>query len=59
MQNFPGAEGMGKIYFRTGMACVELGDKAEARRLLRIAAAYRPTDTIVRDALASVALQLG
>ena len=59
MQNFPGAESLGKIYFRTGMACVELGDKTDARRLLRIATAYRPTDTIVKNALASVTLQLG
>lgn len=59
MHGFPGFEGLGKIYFRTGMACIELGDKAEARKLLRTAAAYRPTDTIVRNALASVALQLG
>jgi hypothetical protein len=58
MLGFPGSEGMGKIYFRTGMACIELGDKNEARRLLRIASQYRPTDTIVRDALASVALKL-
>ncbi|RDW76187.1 hypothetical protein BP5796_07008 [Coleophoma crateriformis] len=57
--NFPGAEGLGKIFFRTGMACIELGDKAEARRLLRIAAMYRPNDTIVKNALASVALKLG
>jgi hypothetical protein len=59
MQGFPGAEAVGKIYFRTGMACIELGDRAEARKLLRVAVAYRPTDTIVSNALASVALQLG
>jgi hypothetical protein len=59
MLDVPGSEGMGKIFFRTGMACIELGNKAEARRLLTIAAKYRPTDTIVQNALASVALKLG
>ncbi|KAE9374969.1 hypothetical protein N431DRAFT_438326 [Stipitochalara longipes BDJ] len=57
--DFPGSESAGKIFFRTGMACIALGDKTEARRLLRIAAAYRPTDGIVQNALASVALPLG
>jgi Flp pilus assembly protein TadD len=41
------------------MACIALGDKTEARRLLRIAAAYRPTDETVQNALASVALPIG
>ena len=55
IQGFPGAESLGKIYFRTGMACIELGNKIEARQLLRTAVAYRPNDAIVRDALNSVA----
>jgi len=55
VQGFPGAESLGKIYFRTGMACIELGNRIEARQLLRTAAAYRPNDTTVRDALNSVA----
>lgn len=59
IEGFEGAESLGKIYFRTGVACIELGDKSEARKLLRVAALYRPNDAIVGKALASVALQLG
>ena len=46
--DFVAAPEMGKIYYRTAMAYKALGDKDEARRLLKFAAKYLPTDKIVR-----------
>lgn len=57
--DFPGADQMGKIYYRTALAMKELGDESEARRLLRVAAVYLPRDEHVKKAMASVALKLG
>ncbi|GAW10872.1 hypothetical protein ANO14919_002080 [Xylariales sp. No.14919] len=56
---FPSAAQVGKIYFRTARAFQELGDRAEARRLVRVAQIYLPHDETVRKTLASLALKLG
>ncbi|RYP51199.1 hypothetical protein DL769_010849 [Monosporascus sp. CRB-8-3] len=56
---FPAAVQMGKIYYRTAVAYRELGDKARARRLLRVAAVYLPHDENVKRELAACALRLG
>ncbi|RYP05789.1 hypothetical protein DL764_003558 [Monosporascus ibericus] len=56
---FPGAVQMGKIYYRTAVAYRELGDKARARRLLRVAAVYLPHDANVKRELAACAPRLG
>ncbi|TKA77966.1 hypothetical protein B0A55_05806 [Friedmanniomyces simplex] len=50
---------MGKIYFRTAVAVKALGEKDEARKLLRVAKVYLPNDPRVAAELASVALRLG
>lgn len=52
MTGFEGAPEVGKIYYRTGIACRALGDKDEARSLLKIAAKYLPNDKIVQKDLA-------
>jgi len=59
MLGWPGADSVGKIYFRTGYAYKMLDDKSEARKLFRVAARYLPRDEIVQRELASVALRLG
>ncbi|RYO83835.1 hypothetical protein DL763_007714 [Monosporascus cannonballus] len=56
---FTAAVQMGKIYYRTAVAYRELGDKARARRLLRVAAVYLPHDENVKRELAACALRLG
>ena len=45
---FPGALSMGKIFYRTAVACVELGDKETAKGLLTWAAIYLPNDENVK-----------
>ncbi|KAI0506823.1 hypothetical protein F5B22DRAFT_432029 [Xylaria bambusicola] len=57
--SFPSAAQVGKIYYRTARAFQELGDRDEARRLVRVALVYLPGDKTVRDTLASLALKLG
>lgn len=57
--SFVAADAMGKIYYRTALASKELGDKSEARKLLRVAAAYLPHDETIRKEQAAVALRLG
>ncbi|MCJ1440200.1 MAG: hypothetical protein MMC23_000683 [Stictis urceolatum] len=59
MPGFVAAAPMGKIYYRTALAYRELGDKDEARPLLRVAEQYLPNDQNVKNAIASVALRLG
>lgn len=56
---FPSATQVGKIYYRTARAYEELGDQAEARRLLRVAQVYLPHDQTVQKRLAALALPLG
>jgi hypothetical protein len=56
---FPGAPQIGKIYYRTGIAQKALGERDEARKLLKVAAMYRPHDEIVKRELASVSLRIG
>ncbi|KAI1338643.1 hypothetical protein F5Y15DRAFT_123370 [Xylariaceae sp. FL0016] len=59
LQTFPSATQVGKIYYRTAVAFKEMGDKAEARRLLRVAQIYLPHDETVKKELAGCALRLG
>ncbi|KAI0541598.1 hypothetical protein GGR58DRAFT_456616 [Xylaria digitata] len=56
---FPSATQVGKIYYRTAIAFLELGDRAEARRLMRVAQVYLSNDEKVKKDLASLALKLG
>ncbi|KAI0206249.1 hypothetical protein F4808DRAFT_111993 [Astrocystis sublimbata] len=56
---FPSATQVGKIYFRTARGYEELGDRSEARRLLRVAQIYLPNDQVVQQRLAGLALRLG
>ncbi|KAI1331451.1 hypothetical protein F5Y16DRAFT_359990 [Xylariaceae sp. FL0255] len=50
---------IGKIYYRTAKACKALGELATARRLLRIAAVYRPNDKAIEEELRASALRNG
>ncbi|KAF1988917.1 hypothetical protein K402DRAFT_391621 [Aulographum hederae CBS 113979] len=59
LNGMPGADSVGKIYYRTAIACRELDDKSQARKLLKVAIQYLPHDPLVHKAQASVALQLG
>lgn len=45
----PAAAALGRIYYRTGVAAKELGDKQEARKLFLVAAIYLPQDKSVRE----------
>lgn len=56
---FPAATQIGKIYYRTAVACRELNDDAQARRLLRVARIYLPNDDSVKKEVAATALQIG
>ncbi|KAK8092030.1 hypothetical protein PG997_002391 [Apiospora hydei] len=56
---FPAAAPLGRIYYRTALAHKELGNKAEARRLLRVASVYMPNDQSVKKEVAACALRLG
>lgn len=58
MIGFPAAPAIGRIYYRTGFAAKKLGDESEARKLLKVAAAYLPRDPEVQRELASVQLKL-
>ncbi|PVH75253.1 hypothetical protein DL98DRAFT_602271 [Cadophora sp. DSE1049] len=53
MLGFEGAPEIGKIYYRTGVACGELGGVFGARDLMKIAAKYLPNDKIVQRDLAA------
>jgi tetratricopeptide (TPR) repeat protein len=59
IMGFAAAEQMGKIYYRTGVAYHRLGDKDEARKLLKLAAQYLPNDEEVRKELVSVSPRIG
>ncbi|KAG0648293.1 hypothetical protein D0Z07_5392 [Hyphodiscus hymeniophilus] len=54
MVGFQGAPEVGKIYYRTGVAFREMGDRTEARDLFKIAAKYLPVDKIVQKDLAAL-----
>jgi len=56
---FPAADQMGKIYYRTALAKKELGERGEARQLLKVAAVYLPRDEMVQKAIGECALRLG
>ena len=55
---FPAADQMGKIYYRTAVACKMMEDESEARKLLRVAAVYLPRDENVRREIAATALRM-
>ncbi|KAK6851709.1 hypothetical protein PG995_011834 [Apiospora arundinis] len=59
VMGFPAAAPLGRIYYRTALAHKELGDKAAARRLLRVAAVYMPNDPNVKKEIVACALRLG
>lgn len=59
VMNFVGADDMGKIYFRTAMAWKALDDRAEARKLLKVAHIYLPRDRRVQEELAACAFRIG
>ena len=50
---------MGKIYYRTALAFKELGNKAQARKLLNVASVYLPGNESVQKEIADCALRLG
>ncbi|GME42029.1 Tetratricopeptide-like helical protein [Neofusicoccum parvum] len=58
MLGFAAANEMGKIYYRTGLACKAMDETEQARKLFRIAAQYLPRDPHIQVALASVALRI-
>lgn len=55
----PANDAVGRIFYRTGLAAKDLGDKSEARHLFRIAVDYFPGDEQIKRDLASVALRIG
>lgn len=57
--DFPAAPQMGKIYYRTGMACKAIGDNFEALDLLKVAVKYLPEDPIVQKDLDALRTRLG
>ena len=57
--DFPAADQMGKVYYRTAVAYKEMDDKETARRLLRVAKVYLPRDPVVSSELAACALRIG
>ena len=56
---FPAADQMGKIYYRTALAYKELGDRDQARKLLRVASVYLARDKNVEAELAACSLRIG
>jgi len=56
--NFPAAPELGKIYYRTGVACKMQGKLVDARHLLQVAYKYLPEDKQVQTDLAYVCLSL-
>lgn len=56
---FPAANEMGKVYYRTALACKELDGTSEARKLLRVAAVYLPRDEHVKKEIHDCALRIG
>lgn len=58
IRGFDGADSMGKIYYRTAVACKELGDEGEARKLLKVARVYLPHDQLVAKEIAATALRI-
>ncbi|KAI0162706.1 hypothetical protein BJ166DRAFT_275394 [Pestalotiopsis sp. NC0098] len=57
--NFPGRVQIGRIYYRTAMAYKACKDRDQAKKLLRVAAAYMPSDRSIREELATYTLKLG
>ncbi|KAI0137188.1 hypothetical protein BJ170DRAFT_47099 [Xylariales sp. AK1849] len=56
---FPAAAQMGKIYYRTALAFKELGDKYQAKKLLKVASVYLPRDENISKELAKYSLRIG
>jgi hypothetical protein len=59
MLNFPAPAVVGKIYFRTGMACKYLDRTNEARKLFQAAHGYLPRDERVKKEMRSVSFLIG
>lgn len=57
--DFVAANEMGKIYYRTALACKAMDNKSAARKLLRVAHIYLPHDKNVAAEIAACALRLG
>ncbi|KAF2104136.1 hypothetical protein NA57DRAFT_70349 [Rhizodiscina lignyota] len=57
MLGFPGADAVGLLYFRTAKALRMLGDRDEARRLMKTALAYLPSNEEVRKEWEGLRLQ--
>lgn len=57
--DFPAAPELGKIYYRTGIACRSMGDKEAAYELLKTAVKYLPNDPIVQKDFNALAPRLG
>lgn len=55
---FPAAKEMGKIYYRTGIAMRELGERQKAKRLIKTAVKYLPGDATVKKDLDTLMLEL-
>lgn len=55
---FPARDSWAKIYYRTALACKELGEMGECRYLLRVAEAWLPRDEVVKKEVAACALKL-
>lgn len=56
--NFPAAPEMGKVYYRTGMACKAMGDKITAYELLKVAVKYLPNEPTVKKEFNALAPRL-
>jgi tetratricopeptide (TPR) repeat protein len=54
LQGFTGSHEVGKIYYRTGVACREMGERGKARDLMVFAAKYLPNDKTVQKDLAAL-----
>lgn len=60
--NFPASQEMGRVYYRTALACKAMDDKPAARRLLNVAKIYLPSDAdqkAVNEALRGCMLRIG
>ena len=56
---FPGQDAMGKIFYRTALACRALGKVADVKTLMKAAAAYLPHDEIVQGEMRALEEEQG
>jgi len=59
LHNFPSAPELGKICYRTGMACKAVGKTGEAKKLFEAAHIYLPRDELVTRELDNKPLLIG